>query len=444
MYPPLIFKIKSNDLSKALEINTLNSTIITSSSINIPLMTLGFQYFLHRTKSSLGIIKNLETTNEFYYVINPFEYKIPNYEDSLDKLTNYYFNIKSEKLEIKHLDFYKLWEIIFLFNICDIEKLVYVTINENSGSFIQAIINYRQKINKGLTNDKIFNSYIYLQNNLQLSDEFVNSYNKVYPNLFNLYKNQIKNKNDINNDSIKSIIKILESSKNYANLIIANGNLNLEIDDNYEEQKSYQLILGEIILALKFQAKNGHFIIKIFETFTLPTIKLIYILSSFYDEVYIYKPYFSRISNSEKYLICKTFKYDQQKDNKILNQKIKLLEDCFENMNIDKFIYDIYSDLILPSDYLDKFKFINIRLANLQQIMINEIVKYIKENNYFGDKYHDFHEKQIEATKWWVSTFYPPSDNLYKKNKEDLYKLILVTLDKYNIEVDKFSSLLIK
>ena len=113
-------------------------------------------------------------------------------------------------------------------------------------------------------------------------------------------------------------------------------------------------------------------------------------------------------------------------------------------MDEPKFIYDIYPKLILPHDFLDKIKFINIKLANLQQIMINEIIKYIKENNYFGDKYHEFREKQIEATNWWVKMFFPPSDNLYKKNKEELNKLLLNTIEKYEIELQKFSSELIR
>jgi hypothetical protein len=27
-------------------------------------------------------------------------------------------------------------------------------------------------------------------------------------------------------------------------------------------------------------------------------------------------------------------------------------------------------------------------------------------------------EKQIEATKWWTASFYPPSSNLFQKNKD--------------------------
>ena len=86
----------------------------------------------------------------------------------------------------------------------------------------------------------------------------------------------------------------------------------------------------------------------------------------------------------------------------------------------------------------------NIKIANPQQIMINEIVKYIKENNYFGEKYHSFREKQIDATKWWVSNLYPPSNNLYEINKEE-NKTLLITIQKKNdMEYNNFITTLIK
>ena len=43
--------------------------------------------------------------------------------------------------------------------------------------------------------------------------------------------------------------------------------------------------------------------------------------------------------------------------------------------------------------------YLNISIANKQQIMINKIVKYIKENNYYGEKYHNYRNDQIESTK---------------------------------------------
>jgi hypothetical protein len=70
--------------------------------------------------------------------------------------------------------------------------------------------------------------------------------------------------------------------------------------------------------------------------------------------------------------------------------------------------------------------------------MINDIIKYIKENNYFGDKYHSYRDKQIESTQWCVNNFYPPSVSIYNKNKEDLTKLYKNIQEKLNLECQKF------
>ena len=43
----------------------------------------------------MSITNNLQTKNKFYYVVNPFEHVISNYEDSLKNLTKHYLkNIK--------------------------------------------------------------------------------------------------------------------------------------------------------------------------------------------------------------------------------------------------------------------------------------------------------------------------------------------------------------
>jgi hypothetical protein len=48
--------------------------------------------------------------------------------------------------------------------------------------------------------------------------------------------------------------------------------------------------------------------------------------------------------------------------------------------------------------------------------------------------------KQIEATKWWIKMFYPPSNNMYQTNKELIDKLIKTTIEKNNQEKEKFLS----
>jgi len=344
--------------------------------------------------------------------------------------------------------------IIFIW-CCRKKELTYAALAEGPGAFIQAVINYRQKLGSGIKNDKIFGVTIHPEKGkyIEMGKQFMNFYNKKVPGYLNIHEtvSTIDSKNHSAKDNgditqVKTISlfkKDIEKSKTFADLVTADGGFDWD-DENFQEQEGYQLILGEIVAALRVQAKSGNFVLKLFETFTIPSIKMIYLLSSFYDESFIYKPFFSRASNSEKYIICKGFKYDQKKDTALLDKKIKPLESILESMNSNKFVFDIFPEMDLPLSYLDKFKFINIKIANPQQIMINEIVKYIKENNYFGDKYHMYIEKQIEATKWWTSSFYPPSSNLFEKNKADMIKLLNTTQEKLEMEMNKFTSTLVR
>ena len=450
MYNPFIIKLDSGN-SEILERSDDND-LICSSTINLPLLSLGFQTFLHRTKSSMiSITNNLQTKNKFYNVVNTFEDEIANYEDSLNNLTKYYLNIKDNRPEILSTSFYKMWEILSIFDIAEKKVINYAAIAEGPGPFIQAFILFREKLGEGISKDKIFGVQIHTEKEKyqEMGKQFLGFYNEKFPGLINVHntidpsktkKYKSKSTGDITDVKTISLFKKdIEISKQYADLVTADGDFEWD-NINFQEQEGYKLILGEIIAALNVQNKNGHFVLKIFESFTLPTVKLLYIISSFYNETYIYKPFFSRPIDSERYIICKDFKYDQIKDSTFLGKRIKSLENLLSKMNTLKFVFDIYPELEIPETFLNKIKFINIKIANPQQIIIDEIIKYIKENNYFGDKYHMFREKQIESTKWWVNNFFPPSKNLFDKSKENTKKMIDMTIQKYNTEQEKFTN----
>lgn len=454
MYNPFIFKLETGK-ADILEKGIKKDNLITSSTINLPLASLGFHHFLHRTKNAMSITNNFQSKNKLYYVVNPFEHTIPNYEDNLQNLTKVYLNMKDkENPNILSRAFYKMWEMLYMFNLADKKDMTYAALAEGPGAFIQAVINFRQKLGPGLKDTNIFGVTIHPEKGkfIEMGKQFLGFYEKKVPGMISIHEtfplseakdHKGKDNGDITDVKTISLFKKdIEKSKQYADLVTADGGFDWE-DENYQEQEGYQLILGEIVAALRVQAKDGNFVLKIFETFTIPSIKLIYLLSSFYDECYIYKPFFSRTSNSEKYVVCKGFKYDPKKDSKTLDTLIAPMEKVLEEMNTLRFVFDIFPDLIVPGEYLDKFKFINIKISNPQQIMINDIVTYIKENNYYGEKYHAYRDKQIEATKWWVASFYPPSNNLYEKNKEELQVLLNSSMEKYNIEMTKFLSTLV-
>ncbi len=415
-YKPFIFKLNNIDVSNIYE----NNNVIKSSNINQPLFSLGFHSFIHRTKNAMSVTEKLETKNKFYYVVNPFEHNINDYEKDIAHESDIFLN----KPNILSRAFYKMWEILYMFDIASStnkDGMTMVGLAEGPGSFIQAFVEFREKYFEP-SKDTVYALTINTDNTININKEMVENINKRYDNMISIMKttktgnkmggasNKETKKLSSNGDLTKvSTIDYLKVNvKKKADLITADGGFEWK-NENYQEQEAYGLILGEIIGALSIQAKGGSFVLKIFETFTINTIKLIYLLASFYEECYIYKPFFSRATNSEKYIICKGFKYDT------VNEKhIKILEDTLKKCETKEFINDIFPNFILKDEDLNIFKYININIANVQQIMINNLVVYIKSNNYFGDMYHSYREQQIKANKWWIDNFF--TDKLNEKN----------------------------
>ncbi len=407
-YIPFIFKLKQDDT--VVESFSDNKIIITGNILQ-PFFSLGFHSFIHRTKNAMSITNKLETKNKFYYIVNPFEQSINDYPEDIEHYAETFLN----KPNILSRAFYKMWEILYTFDIASKDKMTMAGIAEGPGSFIQAFVEFREKYYNP-NNDKIYGLTINNGESVGINRTMVDSINKRYTDMINVIdqkssKENSKSKKKVNElDGDITNIKTIKYMKDYistkVDLVTADGGFEWK-NENYQEQEAYILILGEIISALTIQATGGSFVLKVFETFTPITIKLIYILASFYEDIYVYKPFFSRATNSEKYIICKGFKGAD-------NDKIKYLEDTLTKCKTDKFINEMFPKYTISDENLNMFKYINIQIANTQQIMINNLVVYIKSNNYFGDAYHNYREQQIKANKWWINTFF--TDKLNEKN----------------------------
>lgn len=93
-----------------------------------------------------------------------------------------------------------------------------------------------------------------------------------------------------------------------AYLVTGDGGFDYSHDFNNQEKSSFQIIFAEITTCLLVQKKGGTFICKLFDLFTYFSIQLMYLLTTLYDEVILFKPKTSRPANSEKYVIAKGFK----------------------------------------------------------------------------------------------------------------------------------------
>jgi len=108
--------------------------------------------------------------------------------------------------------------------------------------------------------------------------------------------------------SLENFRYCAEKYKNKMDIVTADGGFDFSVDFNNQENIATQLIISEVFYALAMQKKGGTFVLKIFDIFHKPTIDILYLLSYYYTNVTIMKPYTSRVANSEKYVICQGFK----------------------------------------------------------------------------------------------------------------------------------------
>ena len=294
---------------------------------------------------------------ELYDKLLKTKKKIDKYNSNWDKAkkqANNYEYIYTSSNPLKNIckihpvasrSYFKIMEIIHDFNIIDLDIKNIICIAEGPGGFLQYLNTVYKKSNMyGIT--------------LLSKDKSIPYWSPIIINNKN-----IKLLNGIDNDgNIYKISNIHSIANNIekCDLITADGRIDFSLNYNNQELSSYKLLYCEIYSALKMQKENGTFIIKFFDLLYYNTVQLLYILYLCYDEITIFKPDTSRFSNSEKYIICKNYKYN--------NNIIKLLYDNFESYN--------YLNIYVPLSFIKDIKkynnlYINKQIENINLIIYN-------------------------------------------------------------------------
>ena len=448
-YNPLVF-----DLSHVEKTDVIGSTydVQFSNSICFPEFKLGFHHFIHKTKDKMEIVEELGNRKKIYLVTSLFEINI-DYKEKTDSGIDYTSINSGIKLFVKSIKpdfppllnraFLKMWEILVEFDLIpETENFVSSHLAEGPGSFIQATILYREMMAKlgkikSTSNDNYYGVTLHSDHeHLLMHQEFIKYFAKEPHNRLHIMETKsLEELKDLygggknlvtapitNGDLTKlntirqfaggkvfdgkkgSSSKNIESFAKPSDLITSDGGFDWK-RENLQEQEAYKLIFGEILTALKLQKDGGNFVIKIFETYTKITIKFIQMLRQYYSQVYISKPYTSRISNSEKYIVCKGFKKSS-----ISSKIILKLEEQLETMNINSQyqILDIFTDINLPDSVYNAYKQINLDLQIKQYIGINNIIKFLNLDNFNGVEFNEYLDKQIIAAHFWNNMFLGP------------------------------------
>jgi len=442
-YVPVVYKLENHNKKRILD---TSNDILFSNNIAYPELSLGFHHFIHQTKDVTGDKINLfENRKKVYLVTSLFEKNIDIKNNTEDNSINTALKTFIQKSIIKKNDyvnvlsraFLKLWEMIILFDLIpEKEDFVSSHLAEGPGSFIQATILFRDlqenlKKIKSSKNDKYYGISLHSDNkHLLIEKEFINYYGKEKPKRLHIFetvsKEEVKRGGGDLSDGDLTLLKTINmfaggvssDTKGFSedsDLVTADGGFKWE-KENLQEQEAYKLIFSQIVTALKLNKKGGNFVLKIFDTYTTVTLKYLELLKSLYKEVYITKPFTSRISNSEKYVVCKNL------ISKLSAADIKKLEEMITviNKNDNYNMIKVFTDYEIDDKSIQLYRKINIELYNKQYVGMNNILTFVNLDNYNGVEYHNYLDKQITASIYWNNTFLDP------KNYNNIHKYISI------------------
>jgi 23S rRNA U2552 (ribose-2'-O)-methylase RlmE/FtsJ len=332
--------------------------------------------------------------------------KIDKYEKSWDKYKKYINpyefihtiipDIKQSIAKYKPLSrsYYKFLEIAQMLKLLDdysFDNINTFHLAEGPGGFIEALCHLRKN-----------NSDRYIGMTLiDDSDTNVPGWKKTQ-NFLNKNKNVFIDYGLTKNGDLldpKNFVYVNEKYKNSMDIITGDGGFDFSIDFNQQESISFKLIYVQMCYALIMQKHKGHFFLKIFDSFSLNIIQLLYILNNLYEKVYIVKPNTSRYANSERYIVCKYFKLTDSK-----NLFYPLLNNITQ-INKYKYITSIYDEK-LNYYFIIKMEEINAVIGQQQIEYINSTIELIE--NYSEEKISKLVKNNIQKCINWCIKYKVP------------------------------------
>jgi len=175
---------------------------------------------------------------------------------------------------------------------------------------------------------------------------------------------------------------------NTMDIVTADGGFDFSVDYNCQEYLASRLIFCEIMGALSTLKKGGVFICKVFDLINKLTIDFLYLLQCKFEYMYIFKPKTSRLANSEKYIVCMSFRGISEEELTNLYTIIDLFKTVDEqNASNDNLslggTYTIINSIFTttPQQFKQFINGITQKIINTQTANISYTLKLIHKNN---------------------------------------------------------------
>ena len=441
-----MYKYKLNPIYEIipLEIKIEKAPLNAKGFADILSINLEYSYKLNRAKNRINDINPLEW-EEVKKITNPYEFI-----HAFNPKSKYNDNRSVSTIKPLSRSFFKMIEMINEFcsfleqdlgnparkvtaknneensaskggakNGEDNSAISTVHIAEGPGGFIEAL----RYIRKGCKYDFSFGMTLVKYDKNQYKNVHVPGWQKSHffivnnPEVYiingadgtgDIYKTE--NINFLNNE-FRSKSNIKHNGSAGAEFVTADGGFDFSIEYNYQEQSSCKLIFSQILCALKCQKLNGTFICKFFDFNLYFTVEMLYLLYTLYESVVIYKPFTSRIANSEKYIICTNFKgMESLPIDNFLDKLFDILEEW--NTYKEHTINHIFEKI--PTDFIEKIKTINAEIIDYQVKYINIAIDIIKTKKISDKKWYETNiNMQIQKAKEWCVKYNIPCSSSF-------------------------------
>lgn len=239
---------------------------------------------------------------------NPYEYIhtfLPNKRYSISQykpLSRSYFKMIEIMQEFQLLNAY-LHQPICSFHLA-----------EGPGGFIEALLNARLSTTILAIQEK---DQYYGMTLINEKDKSIPSWKKIQSFLRKNTANVRLEYGATQTGDLLQLANFVYCAEHYANkmhILTGDGGFDMSDDFNNQEKSILSLLVAQICFALCMQKYGGVFILKVFDCFTPATMDLLYLLTGFYEKVYITKPHTSRYANSERYIVCLNFHFHHLRD----------------------------------------------------------------------------------------------------------------------------------
>lgn len=178
-----------------------------------------------------------------------------------------------------------------------------------------------------------------------------------------------------------------------------------------ESSNYFISLIQSIMIVLKNQKNNGTCIIKIGTIFHKPVVDILYYLSSLYEKVYISKPNTNNIISFDRYIVCKSFIYNDESYQYLKLNYLKLL--VFIKKLEDKHVYSVL-DCDIPYYFKNKIDDLNIIIGQQQLEALDQIIA-IYNNKNKSDKIEIMKKNNIQKSVSWCEKYKIPCNKFSEK-----------------------------